>query len=266
MTDVLSRWMWEPSILWLIVVQIAVYAYLVGPLCRFKRRQPVPVVRQCAFYLGTLVMGIALVSPLDTIADHYLFSAHTLQHLLLTFVAPPLWIIGIPSWLIESLPDSMQRVWRRLTHPIVAFIGFNATMWLWHIPALYDAALQSEALHIVEHGAFMLSAIIGWWPVLGSTNRQAPPVRVLYLALSLFPCTALAMLITFAPHTLYPFYASAPRLWDVTLAADQEIGGVVMWAVGDLAYMALILAALYGWLSSGSDFTADSMTQEARGK
>jgi cytochrome c oxidase assembly factor CtaG len=260
-------WAWEPSILIGLAGLVGGYALAVGPLRR--RHQwgaPVPASRQAAFYLGMLCVWIALVSPLDGLGDKYLFSAHMVQHMLLTFVAPPLWLVGIPAWLAEKLvPAPARRIMAGITHPAVAFAIFNGTMWAWHLPRAYDLALQYEGLHVLEHLTFMASAVIGWWPVLGvfQPNRKAwtPLVRVFYLVLSIFPCTALAALITLAPTRLYTFYANAPEQWGLSPMADQQLGGVLMWIPGDMILLLALIIVFYRWLNQSSSPLADTPGQ-----
>jgi cytochrome c oxidase assembly factor CtaG len=257
------NWDWAPSILIGLACLVGGYALAVGPLRRRHRwGAPVPASRQAAYYLGMFIVLIALVSPLDELADNYLFSAHMVQHMLLIFVAPPLWLIGTPSWLAEKLvPGSARGLMAGVTHPAAAFAIFNITMWVWHLPRLYDLALEYDGLHIIEHLVFMASAIIGWWPVLGAfqpnRNVLTPPVRVFYLILSMFSCTALAALIALAPTRLYTFYANAPQQWELSPITDQQLGGALMWIPGDMIFVLAITIVFYRWLNEPSSTPAD---------
>ena len=239
-------WRLEPSILVGLAGLAAGYAWVTGLLRQSRGWGPAPsLIRQAAFYLGLLAVFIALCSPLDVLADQYLFSAHMVQHMLLTYVAPPLWLLGLPGWLVERLFHirPFNQWLARAVSPVAAFLIFNGTMWGWHVPAAYNAALQHEGLHIVEHLSFMTAAVIGWWPVLITTpDRWLPyPARGFYAFLSTFPCTALAAILTLSTGLLYPFHAAAPRLWDITPLFDQQLGGLLMWLPGDMLF---VLAAL----------------------
>jgi putative membrane protein len=147
-------WNLDP-ILWLGIIGFVVaYFYAIGPLRRRYHLGPPATSRQIAYFLlGTLTLAVALVSPLDFIGDHYLFSAHMIQHMLLVVVAPPLWLLGTPGWLLAPIfrREGVRWVTRVITNPIVAFLLLNATLFVWHIPPLYSAALTNEPLHIVEH-------------------------------------------------------------------------------------------------------------------
>ncbi|HLC03052.1 MAG TPA: cytochrome c oxidase assembly protein, partial [Anaerolineales bacterium] len=123
-----GSWSWEPSVLIGLSLVAGGYAVLVSPLRRrLDWGGPVPFGRQLCFYLGTVSVFVALVSPLDILADEFLFSAHMAQHMLLTFVAAPLWLIGLPGWVPEQLASRARLVWAgtRLTQPAVAFVVFN---------------------------------------------------------------------------------------------------------------------------------------------
>lgn len=251
----LAGWAWDPSILVGLALFAGAYSALVGPLRRrhgWGERVPFP--RQLCFYLGTMAVFVALVTPLDVLADEVLFSAHMAQHMLLTFVAPPLWLLGLPDWAPSLLPRQarLTQLGARLTRPAVAFVIFNATMWAWHVPLAYNAALESESLHIVEHLTFMATAVIGWWPVIQRwprTDDDPRPWRILYLFLSTLPCTALAAVITLSPRQLYTFYADTPIQVGLSPLLDQQIGGLLMWLPADMILMLAALIVGNRWLA-----------------
>ncbi len=236
------RWNFDPTVILGTAVLILGYFVYTGPLRRrYSLGPPVPRLRQLAFYLGCLAMFLALVSPLDMLGDEYLLSAHMAQHMLLGFVAPPLWLLGMPEWLVKLvLPPGLPRL---LANPIFAFLAFNGVFWVWHLPRFYDAALENDALHIVEHMTFMAGGVIGWAPVLGSgfTDGASPISKFIYLVPSMFSCNALAVLITLSPSQLYPFYGHAAQMWGLTALEDQYLAGLAMWLPGDMFYMALFL-------------------------
>jgi cytochrome c oxidase assembly factor CtaG len=235
-------WDFAPSVIIGTALLMIGYWSFTGPLRRRKNwGPPVSRARQLVFYLGTLCMFLALIGPLDGIGDEQLFSAHMAQHMLLSFVAPPLWVIGTPEWLIRRLVPPGILEW--MVNPLIAFLLFNGAMWIWHVPAFYDAALSYEWLHIVEHLLFMAAGVIGFLPVLksGLSTRMTPMLKLMYLFPSMLSCTALAALITLTSHPLYPFYGNASLPWGLTPLSDQQMGGAVMWLPGDMIYMALIV-------------------------
>jgi putative membrane protein len=155
-----SFWNFEPTVILGTVLLMLGYTLAVGPLRhQISGSKPVTPLKQTAFYLGCVCMLLALVGPLDVLGDETLFSAHMTQHMILSFVAPPLWILGTPGWLMKSIFPS--RILAILRNPWIAFIIFNGMMWIWHLPTLYDDALSTEWLHIGEHVLFMAAGVIG---------------------------------------------------------------------------------------------------------
>lgn len=261
-------WTWEPSILIGLAALTVGYVLLNGRLQR-PGWKPANAWRQTAFHLGTLVAFIALVSPLDYLADTFLLSAHMVQHLLLLMAAPPLWLLGLPGeWFASrALPGRLGAALRRLTLPVTAFIIYNTVLWVWHVPGLYEAALRSESIHILEHLMFLAAAVIGWWPVLGFLPRAAPrpgyPAQLLYLFGMMISSTALGALLSLAKAPIYTFYINAPRvlnglalppltpgprLWNLGVLDDQQIAGLIMWMPGNMLYFVVLMIVLGLWL------------------
>ena len=258
----ISGWNWEPSILLGLVSFVVAYTLMTGPLRRRANLGPaVPAARQAAFYLGSLVVFLALLSPLDGLSDEYLFSAHMLQHILITFIAPLLWLVGTPDWMIGRLQslDTFGKVLNTITRPLPAFLILNSAMWLWHIPIAYNTALEHEWLHILEHVIFMAAGLIGWWPILGLGRRSerglSPLGKGVYLFLMMFPCTALAALITLSSRQLYTFYGNSPLQLGLTPLFDQQIGGLLMWLPPDLLFMLTSLLFFNQWLSHSAELS-----------
>jgi putative membrane protein len=248
-------WQWEPSVLIGLALLAAGYMACVGPLRgRFAGAMPVSRGRIQTFLVGVLVLFVALVSPLDTLSDHYLLSAHMVQHLLMTLIVPPLLLLGTPRWLLRPLlrPRFALSIGRALTNPVAAFLLFNVTFAIWHFPKLYELTLENEALHVLEHLMFLATATLTWWPVfspLDELPRISDPAQILYLFFQSLPPTVLGALITFAGAPLYPAYASAPRVWGLSVMADQQIGGLIMWIPGALVFFTVLTVVFFRWLN-----------------
>ena len=248
----LAVWDWEPSVIIGCALLLAVYLVVV----RFRLTW-----RTLSFTSGTLILLAGLISPLDTLADTYLFSAHMVQHILLILIVPPLWILGIPADLLEKVlrRPAAAKIEHRLTLPILAWCLGVGTMWLWHWPPLYNRALAHEWLHITEHLLFLTTAVIFWWPVIAPLEklRLAPLWATVYVFAACTSHTILAILITFAPLGIYPAYLQPadafdvlPLLrssWGLGPAADQQWGGLLMWVPACTIYLAFILASLARW-------------------
>jgi putative membrane protein len=210
------------------------------------------------------IMFLALVSPLDELGDSYLFSAHMVQHLCLTIVGPPLLLIGTPGWLVDSLlrKPVIFSIVRAMTFPAVAFFLFNFDFWLWHAPPLYNATLENQNIHILEHVTFIVFGVLNWWPIFNPSAllpRLSIGGQVLYLFLSGMPTVALGAGLTFFPP-LYAPYLAAPRIWGLSPASDQQLGGLIMWVPGNIAYIFVVSILFIRWMQ-GQD--AKQREQEA---
>ncbi len=227
-------------------------AYL---LCtgRFRDRipgaSPVPQHKQLLFTAGILILALALLSPLDDLADHYLFSAHMVQHLLLTLAVAPLLLAGTPGWLLRATRTGP--LLKRLRHPLVAFPLFNGVFALAHLTGFYEAALAIEPLHALEHLLFLATAVIMWLPVL-SPLEEAPPYpplgQVLYLFLQTVPASLLGALLTHATSPFYATYELAPRIVPgLSALEDQQLGGLIMWVGSGLYFLIATACVFFAW-------------------
>ena len=247
----LSAWDWEPSV---VIGCIA----LAGTYLVASRK---PSLQTGVFLAGTLVLLLDLVSPIDTLGDHYLFSAHVLQHFLLALIIPPLWILGTPASLAERAlrVPWVRRAERLLSRPFVAWsIGVGAMLG-WHIPALFNAALSSDALHIAQHLSFLISGAIFWWPIFGplTARRLTALPAVSYLFSACVACSLLGAVLTFTPPGAYPAYLHPDDplgalslirgAWGLDPKTDQQLGGMLMWVPGCLVYLTAILASVRRW-------------------
>jgi putative membrane protein len=230
--------------------------------------------RSAAFYGGLLTIVVAIDTPLDPLSDQ-LFAAHMAQHVLLLMVAPGLIVLAAP-WLRlwQPLPLGLRRtvakaIARRrwaaplrglghtLSRPLPAWIAFNGVFVLWHVPALYDATLSSEALHDFEHATFFLAGIVFWLQVVDSPPvraRLAYGLRAVYLIGALLVSWVLAIVIALASRPLYPAYAQlAHRPGGLSALADQQIAGGVMWVPGSIPFTIAIIWAFYRWVDPAAD-------------
>jgi cytochrome c oxidase assembly factor CtaG len=261
----LTQWNWEPSIVIGTALMVGLYLYAVGPLRKkYRLAEHVKKAQVCSFLLGIFIMFLALVSPLDELGDSYLFSAHMVQHLCITIVGPPLLLIGIPGWLVDPLlrKPVIFRIARVLTFPALAFFLYNFDFWLWHAPPLYNATLENQNIHILEHVTFIVFGVINWWPIFSPSAllpRLSIGGQILYLFLSGMPTVALGAGLTFFPP-LYAPYLAAPRIWGLSPAADQQLGGLIMWVPGNIAYIVVVSILFIRWMQ-GQD--AKQREQEA---
>jgi putative membrane protein len=241
---------------------ITVYAGLVALFVGhawLARGRGLPRIRSLYFGLGLLTLWVALETPIDTVSDHYLDSVHMVQHVLLGVIAPPLLLLGLnepmAAWL-ASIPGV-----RRLTEPVPAQLAAAAVMIGWHVPALYDATLYSENLHILEHLTFIGGGVLFWWPVIRATSRQSrwqlsPGARLLYLFVGTFPQDGVALALQFSRTSFYEFYTHAPRLIPgLDPVTDQTIAGVILQLFGKTSFLIAGLVIFFQWF--GKELGAD---------
>ena len=262
----LTQWNFDPSILTGTAIIVGLYLYAVGPLRKRQHLAEQVQRRQVVYFLlGVFLMFLALVSPLDELGDSYLFSAHMVQHLFLTVVGPPLLLLGTPAWLVKPLLRQRHAflIARVLTFPAIAFFLYNADFWLWHAPPLYNATLENEAIHILEHLTFIVFGVIAWWPIFSPLEEGLPRLslggQILYLFFSGMPTVALGAGLTFSPP-LYAPYISAPRIWGISAATDQQLGGLIMWIPGNILYIVIMSALFIRWMQKQE---AKQMQKEA---
>ena len=249
----LTAWNWEPSIVIGTALLVGLYLYGIGPLRRkYHLADEVKRGQVVAFLLGIGIIFLALVSPLDELGDSYLFSAHMVQHLFITIVGPPLLLIGTPGWLLRPLwrNRTVFLIARVFTFPALAFFLYNADFWLWHAPPLYNATLENQGIHILEHVTFIVFGVLYWWPIL-SPSEELPRLslggQVLYIFLAGMPTVALGAGLTFLPP-LYAPYLAAPRIWGLSAAVDQQLGGLIMWIPGNIFYIVIISILFIRWM------------------
>lgn len=264
-------WSWEPGILIGLAAQVGAYLVCIGPLRRFfPGSAPVPPVQRQTFLLGVLILFIGLVSPLGTLSDGYLLSAHMVQHLLLALIAPPLLLLGTPSWLFRPLlriPFALP-LGLALTGPIIAFVIFNATFAIWHVPRYYTWSLSNPLAHAVQHVAFIATATLMWWPIFSPMDelpRIAVPLQFIYLFFAAIPPTILGALLTLSGEVWYAPYARAIRVIPLSALEDQQLAGLIMWYPGGLIFLAVLTIRWFRWMRSGDeDYLSAEMTTRLR--
>lgn len=254
-----TRWDAHPSVVLGLGLLAGAYLLGTGPVRRrYGWAERIAPARALAFFGGLAVLFVALTGPLHDLADHFLFSAHMVQHLLLTLVVPPLLLAGTPGWLLKPILTGRRArlIARALTRPVAAFAVYNSVLIAWHLPVLYEWAMRNHDAHIVQHLMFIGTGLLLWWPILSplpELPRLSPPAQMLYLFLAGVPMVLVSALITLSDEVLYPFYAAAPRVSGLTALADQRLGGVIMWVPGSLVFLVAITAVFFAWASGESE-------------
>ena len=215
-------WSWQAA--W---VELAAVAVLVAAYALAARRHRPSRGRIACFAGAVALLLAATVTPLATLALHYLLSAHLVQNVALAEWIPLLLVASVPPGLAASL--ARLRTVRLLTSPFVALPLWLAAYAAWHIPALYDAALRQHELLHLEHLTYLVTGVLLWWPVLQENPwTLTDGARCAYLFTAFVFASPLGLLLALLPSPVYEFYEDAPRIWDLTALADQQIAGIAM--------------------------------------
>jgi putative membrane protein len=258
--DLWSAWDLHPLLLGGLLV--AAWTYRRGQTGGPKR--PVDRWRARCFVAALVALGLALLSPLDGLSDA-LASAHMVQHLLLMLVVAPLLALSAPSSaILRGSPLAVRRAigrWRRrlglthgnlgvLRHPAAVWLLSVGVVWFWHAAGPYDAALDSEPLHVLEHAGFLVTAVLFWHVVVGvrGAARVSNGLGVLLVFAMAMQSVFLSVLLTFARTPWYSGYATTTAPWGLDPLTDQQLAGVLMWIPAGGIYLAAALTLLISWI------------------
>jgi putative membrane protein len=218
-------------------------------------------VEALAFAAGWIAIAVALSPPVDELSDTWLV-AHMVQHEMLMVVAAPLIAVSAPLiatlWAVpgklrrralESLRRRpIARLWACVTAPASVFLLHAVALWVWHVPAFYDFALEHEAAHVVQHGCFFGSAALFWWGIAhGRYGRGGYGAAVVYVFATAVHGGLLGALLTFSPRVWYaPYLTTHPS--GITPLEDQQLAGLLMWVPASLIFAAAGLVLFALWL------------------
>lgn len=272
----LSSWDWRPEV---IITIVTLGALFVIGWVRLRRisggakgaRSLGAAWRPVVYISGLLVIGLALLSPIDVLVQH-LFFVHMIQHLLLIQLAPFLLLLPNPMpFILWGLPARGRRVagrmlnnvlhkestagqiLRKLTSPALVWFIMFVFIIGWHDPNLYNLALRSEFVHDIEHITMFVAGMLFWWVVIGSGPRlhksMSHSAKIVFVLAAIPPSMALGVVLAFNQTVIYEFYSDMPRLWGISALDDQRLSGVIMWVPGGMMHIVVILGLLYQMLS-----------------
>jgi putative membrane protein len=237
--------------------------YVIGTLKLSRRGAHVRTAERAAFWIGWISMFAAVAPPMDAAAAMS-FSSHMAQHELLMLIGAPLMIVGRPilPWL-WALPNSMRPAaaaslqtrgvagaWQWLTLPALAWATHGAVVWLWHVPAFYEAALVSEAVHAFQHATFVGTAVLFWWGLIyGRYGRAAYGASALFVFITMMHTGALGALFALSTSPYYPLYRERASAAGVDAVTDQQLAGLYMWIPSGVVLTVFGLALMLAWLS-----------------
>ena len=242
------RFQFHPEV-WLMVAAIVGLGFyvvrVVAPAAGPAGAVAVTRREQVCFVAGVALLWVSADWPMHDIAEEYLYSVHMVQHLLISFVVPPLLLMAVPEWLARLIlveGSRTARVIRRLVHPLVAGVVFNALQALMHWNTVVELSVRSGPFHYAMHLLMFASALAMWMQVVGPLRELhlSEPMKMVYLfTMSIIP-TVPAAWLTFAEGSVYPVYDHAQRLFGISVAADQQAAGAVMKVLGGLYLWTLI--------------------------
>jgi putative membrane protein len=254
-------WQLEPVVAGALLVSVVGWLLLVRRVRLLHPEHPVPWARSAAFFGGLATIAVALLSGIARY-DTTLFSVHMVQHLLLMLGAAPLLAFSAPvTQLLRAASPGVRQGWlipvlhsrfvEALGHPVVAALTFTVVVWGSHFTGLFELALEDQGVHELEHVAYLVAAMLFWWPVVAADptrRRMAFPVRALYLLVQVPVNSFLGMAFVFAPVPMYAHYAGLGSPYGIDALADQQLAGGIMWLAGDVVFIGAILGIIAAWM------------------
>jgi putative membrane protein len=239
---------WHPEVWVLVAFLISAYVYMVrviGPKAVPAGAPAVSRANVISFVMAMSVLWIASDWPLHDISEEYLYSAHMVQHMMLSYFLPPLALMATPTWLARILlgDRAVYRVVKWLTMPVVAGVLFNATVMIVHIPLLVNETVQNGPLHYSVHVLVVVAGLLMWMPVCGPVPefRMGVAGTMIYLFLQSVVPTVPAAWLTFADDVVYKAYDKPLRLWGISAVNDQQLAGAVMKTAGGLFLWGIVI-------------------------
>ncbi|HTJ79668.1 MAG TPA: cytochrome c oxidase assembly protein [Rariglobus sp.] len=248
------HWHNEPHLIGGLVLLGWLYAILTGPLRdRLAPGTVYPKDKAVWFYSALILFYLAVGSPLDQAGERFLLSAHMVQHAILIYPAAAFFLLGLPAWLLRPVTarPSLQRLLKFLTHPMTCGLIFTLAYSIWHVPGLYDWALQNRWIHILEHVMFFGAGLFYWWPLFSPSTefpRLRPAPQMLYLVAVVIGMTPAFAYIAFSDDILYPTYEFAPRLFANFSPMDDQLLAAVIMKVGGMGVTFIaFMVSFYRW-------------------
>lgn len=255
-------WRWQPHPeVWVLVggvTVLAVYALrVVGPKV-VPAGRPVASRQQIAWLvLGLVLLWVSSDWPMHDISEEYLFSVHMTQHMVLTYMVPPVLLLATPEWLARLVlgRGRVKRAFYALCRPFVAALLFNGFLLLTHAPGVVNASVENGPFHYLVHAVMVATSFLLWMPVCGPLPelRISYPGQMIYLFVVSIVPTVPAGWLTFAEGSIYSAYDVPDRLWGMTITDDQQMAGVIMKLVGGGFLWVIITTRFFQWAMKFSD-------------
>jgi putative membrane protein len=253
------EWLSDPAVLAPLALMAGIYVW------RFRQARHEAGGRgagplQAAAFAGAMIALLAaLVSPIDGLGEDYLFSAHMVQHVLLGDIAPLLLLLALSRVIMRPATRRLTGVERALgplASPVAAIALWLGLMYLWHVPALYDAAVEHAPVHLLEHVSFFAAGIALWWPLIQPVpmRRRLTGLQPLaYIGAAKAGLAALGLYLAWSTDVLYPYYERTPRIWGLSPIEDQNVGGVIMMVEQSLTLVIVMVVLFVGVLARSEE-------------
>jgi cytochrome c oxidase assembly factor CtaG len=255
--SVQASWTFAPIVLLALVAYVAIYVARWRTSRAEGGARAAPTGRLVLWCTGVLLLFAALISPVDALGEQ-LASMHMVQHLLIADLAPICLTLGLTKWILRPVTRRIQWLERRagpFGHPAFGVVAYVGAMWLWHVPALYDAALEHPMVHTLEHLSFGAAGLLYWWHLLSpirSRLRLGGLGPVMYMATTKVLVGFLGVLLAFSPSLLFGFYDFQGTRWGMSPIDDQHVAGLVM-AMEQSIVMGVALAYLFARMLAESE-------------
>lgn len=276
-------WRYQPHPeVWLIIAVIIGFGYWVthvlGPKAVAPGEPAVTRRQRIYFTAAVLLLWAASDWPMHDISEEYLYGAHMIQHMLITLVIPPLFLLAMPEWLARLIvsTDGTSGVWvRRLTRPVAAAVLFNVLIALTHLKPVVNFSIENGVFHYFVHLSVFTGALLMWMPVVSPLPelRASYPGQMIFLFLNSILPTVPGAFLTVADNPIYRVYNHNVRLWDISAVADQQAAGLIMKLGGGFYIWALIAFLFFRWnnqnestLRPGDDAIVIETTTAHRGE
>ena len=255
---------WNLSLPLLVSLGLLLYTHQRGSLLLHRRTKHNGWQRRMLLFWGACAALVAaLISPLDALGET-LLTWHMVQHFLLMLVAAPLLVLSQPLVpLLWGLPrplrltiggwqriHAVRTLWQVLRRPLVAVVLYIGVFWLWHMPGPYQAAVDNDFIHGLEHTSFLGIALLYWWVIAHPVQRHHLGAGILSIFAAGTLGGLLGALMTFAPSPWYPVYAGRAALWGLTTLEDQQLAGMIMWILPGTVYLTALAALVLAWLKA----------------
>lgn len=251
------RYQTHPEV-WLIVAVILGFGYWVvqvlGPKAVAPGEPIVTARHKLSFVAAVVLLWLSSDWPLHDISEEYLYAAHMLQHLMITLIIPPLFLLAVPEWLARLIvsSDGSSGIWiRRLTRPVVAAVVFNVLIALTHLTAVVNFSIENGVFHYFVHLCVFTAALLMWMPIVSPLPelRASYPGQMIFLFLNSVLPTVPGGFLTFAEEPLYRVYDHPVRLWGITAVDDQQAAGLIMKLGGGAFIWTVIALLFFKWVS-----------------